>query len=58
MKKLVFYLNLEDAKSLCEQIIEAITMDDTSIKLIGKEGRKNIIKNLMLKNVFFYLFRI
>ena len=30
-------------------------MDDTSIKLIGTEGRKNIIKNLMLKKCVFLL---
>ena len=29
-----------DANSLCKKIIEAITMDEISIKTIGKEGRK------------------
>ena len=33
-----------NVKSLSEKIIQAITMDETSIKSIGKEGIKNIIK--------------
>ena len=28
-------------------------MDESSLDLIGNEGGKNIIKNSMLKNVFF-----
>ena len=42
-----------DAKSLSEKIIKAITMDESLIEIIGKEGRKNIIKNLMLKKCVF-----
>ena len=34
-------------------------MDESTIQLIGKEGRKNIIKKFNVeKNVFFYLFRV
>ena len=44
-----------DAKSLSKKIIRAITMDETSLQLLGKEGRKNIIKNLMLKKCVFLL---
>ena len=42
-----------DAKSLSKKIIKAITMDDTSIKLIGKEGRKNIIKKFNVEKMCF-----
>ena len=44
-----------DAGSLCKKIIQAMTMDETSLKLMGKEGRKNVIKNLMLKKCVFLL---
>ena len=36
-----------------EEIIEAITMDETSIKLMGKEGRKNIIKKFNVEKMCF-----
>ncbi len=42
-----------DAKSLSEKIIKVITMDDSSIKLIGKEGRKNIIKKFNVEKMCF-----
>ena len=42
-----------DAKSLSKKIIQAITMDDSSIKLIGKEGRKNIIKKFNVEKMCF-----
>ena len=42
-----------DASSLSKKIIEAITMDDSSIKLIGKEGRKNIIKKFNVEKMCF-----
>ncbi len=42
-----------DAKSLSKKIIQAIIMDDTSIKLIGKEGRKNIIKKFNVEKMCF-----
>ena len=42
-----------DANSLCKKIIEAITMDEISIKIIGKEGRKNIIKKFNVEKMCF-----
>ncbi len=42
-----------DANSLCKKIIQAITMDETSMKLMGKEGRKNIIKKFNVEKMCF-----
>jgi glycosyltransferase involved in cell wall biosynthesis len=42
-----------DTKSLSEKIIRAITMDETSLKLLGKEGRKNIIKKFNVEKMCF-----
>ena len=42
-----------DAKSLSEKIIRAITMDETSLDLLGKEGRKNIIKKFNVEKMCF-----
>jgi glycosyltransferase involved in cell wall biosynthesis len=42
-----------NANSLSKKIIQAITMDETSIELIGKEGRKNIIKKFNVEKMCF-----
>ena len=42
-----------DAQSLCKKIIKAITMDEASLKTIGKEGRKNIIKKFNVEKMCF-----
>ena len=42
-----------DAKSLSEKIIEAITMDESLLEIIGKEGRKNIIKKFNVEKMCF-----
>ena len=42
-----------DAGSLCKKIIQAITMDESTIQLIGKEGRKNIIKKFNVEKMCF-----
>jgi glycosyltransferase involved in cell wall biosynthesis len=42
-----------DANSLSKKIIHAITMDETLIELIGKEGRKNIIKKFNVEKMCF-----
>ena len=42
-----------DANSLSKKIIQAITMDETSIESIGKEGRKNIIKKFNVEKMCF-----
>ncbi len=42
-----------DANSLGKKIIQALTMDETSIKLIGKDGRKNVIKKFNVEKMCF-----
>ena len=42
-----------DANSLSKKIIQAINMDESSIKLMGKEGRKNIIKKFNVEKMCF-----
>jgi glycosyltransferase involved in cell wall biosynthesis len=42
-----------NANSLSKKIVQAITMDETSIELIGKEGRKNIIKKFNVEKMCF-----
>ena len=42
-----------DANSLSKKIIQAITMDESSLKLMGKEGRKNIIKKFNVEKMCF-----
>ena len=42
-----------DAGSLSKKIIEAITMDESTIQIIGKEGRKNIIKKFNVEKMCF-----
>jgi len=42
-----------DATSLSKKIIQAITMDESSLKLMGKEGRKNIIKKFNVEKMCF-----
>ena len=42
-----------DSNSLSKRIIQSITMDESSLKLIGKEGRKNIIKKFNVEKMCF-----
>ncbi len=42
-----------DANSLSKKIIHAVNMDESSTKLIGKEGRKNIIKKFNVEKMCF-----
>ena len=42
-----------DADSLSKKIISAITMDEISLKLMGKEGRKNVIKKFNVEKMCF-----
>ena len=42
-----------DAKSLSKKIIQALTMDESSTKLMGKEGRKNVIKKFNVEKMCF-----
>ena len=52
-EKTGFLFESGDAYSLSKKIIKAITMDETSLKLIGKEGRKNIIKKFNVEKMCF-----
>ena len=52
-EKTGFLFNSGDPNSLCKKIIQSITMDETSIKLIGKEGRKNIMKKFNVEKMCF-----
>ena len=42
-----------NAISLSKKIIHAITMDETSLELMGKEGRKNVIKKFNVEKMCF-----
>ena len=42
-----------NAKSLCEKIIKGLTMDETSLKIMGNEGRKNIISKFNIEKMCF-----
>ena len=52
-EKTGFLFESGNVNSLSKKIIKAITMDDTSLKLIGKEGRKNIIKKFNVEKMCF-----
>ncbi len=52
-EKTGFLFESGDAKSLSKRIIQAITMDEASIKLTGQEGRKNIIKKFNVEKMCF-----
>jgi len=42
-----------DPNSLSKKIIQAVTMDDNSYKMMGKEGRKNIAKKFNVEKMCF-----
>tara|TARA_B100000963_G_scaffold21270_1_gene16041 strand:+ start:51 stop:1205 length:1155 start_codon:yes stop_codon:yes gene_type:complete len=42
-----------DAKSLCKKIIQVLTMDESLLKTMGIEGRKNIIKKFNVEKMCF-----
>ena len=42
-----------NAKSLSQKILKAITLDETSLKMIGIEGRKNIIQKFNVEKMCF-----
>ena len=42
-----------DAASLSKKIIQALTMDEATIKLMGEEARKNIIKKFNVEKMCF-----
>ena len=48
-----FLFSSGDASSLSKKIIEVITMDENATKLIGIEGRKNVIKKFNVEKMCF-----
>ena len=52
-EKTGFLFDSGDSNSLSKRIIQAITMDQSLLKLIGKEGRKNIIKKFNVEKMCF-----
>ncbi len=52
-EKTGFLFESGNSKSLSQKIIRAITMDEMSLKFIGKEGRKNIIKKFNVEKMCF-----
>ena len=52
-EKTGFLFKAGDANDLSKKIIRAITMDDMSLQLIGKEGRKNVIKKFNVEKMCF-----
>ena len=52
-QKTGFLFKAGDAESLSKKIIHGLTMDETSINLMGKEGRNNIIKKFNVEKMCF-----
>ena len=52
-EKTGFLFKSGNAESLSQKIIRGLTMDETSIKLMGKEGRANIIKKFNVEKMCF-----
>jgi glycosyltransferase involved in cell wall biosynthesis len=52
-EKTGFLFETGNAKSLSQKILELLYLDETSLKLIGTEGRKNIIKKFNVEKMCF-----
>jgi glycosyltransferase involved in cell wall biosynthesis len=52
-EKTGFLFEAGDADSLSKKIIKAITMDEISLELMGKEGRKNVLKKFNVEKMCF-----
>ena len=52
-EKTGFLFKAGDANALSKVIIKTITMDEMSLQLIGKEGRKNVIKKFNVEKMCF-----
>ena len=48
-----FLFEAGDVNDLSKRIIQAITMDESSIKLLGREGRKNVIQKFNVEKMCF-----
>ena len=42
-----------DAKSLCDKILKVLNLDETKLKIIGIEGRKNIVSKFNVEKMCF-----
>tara|TARA_B100001113_G_scaffold350781_1_gene348584 strand:- start:642 stop:1796 length:1155 start_codon:yes stop_codon:yes gene_type:complete len=52
-EKTGFLFESGDPSALSKKIIQAMTMDESSLELMGKEGRKNIIKKFNVEKMCF-----
>ncbi len=52
-EKTGFLFDAGDAKALSQKILKAVSLDDTLLKSIGIEGRKNIIKKFNVEKMCF-----
>ena len=52
-EKTGFLFESGNAKALSKKIVRALTMDESSLDLIGNEGRKNIIKKFNVEKMCF-----
>ena len=52
-EKTGFLFESGDPKSLAKKIMRALIMDETSLKKIGIEGRKNVIKKFNVEKMCF-----
>ena len=52
-KKTGFLFDSNDAKSLSKQILRVLNMDDTSLKMLGIEARKNVAQRFNVEKMCF-----
>ena len=52
-EKTGFLFDSGNAKSLSKKILKALNLDQTSLKLMGVEGRKNVIKKFNVEKMCF-----
>jgi glycosyltransferase involved in cell wall biosynthesis len=52
-EKTGFLFETENAKSLSQKILKLLYLDETNLKLIGIEGRKNVIKKFNVEKMCF-----
>ena len=48
-----FLFQSGDTKSLCEKILKVLSLDDTTLKTIGIEGRKNVVRKFNVEKMCF-----
>ena len=51
-----FLFKSGDPKSLNEKILEILNLDDPALKMIGIEGRKNVVKKFNVEKMCFYTY--